>query len=99
MRDVRCQKAPENTTMIADLEVEQFMDDDVVLEGTRLLEQIGGEGTPPPSRAGCPLARHALEPDLCRRDANAVRPAVHPPSEIVSGRVSHVRSESTRSPI
>jgi hypothetical protein len=77
------EKAPENTAMVADFEVEEFVHDDIILKGAGFIEQIGGEGAATARRAGSPLPRHSLDTHLLRRYANTVRPVAHPLSKLV----------------
>jgi len=47
MRDMRGQEAAEYAAVIADLQMKEFVHDDVVLEGMWLREQVGSERAPP----------------------------------------------------
>jgi hypothetical protein len=94
------QEAPEDAAMVSDLEMEEFVHDDIVLEGQGLIEQIRSEGAPAARGAGGPFPRHLLHPNLRWRDSDAVRPVEHSVSELIHGLVRrHVRRAMIRSPM
>lgn len=46
MGDMCGQKAPEDTSVVPDFQMEEFMHNNVVLEGVGLPEQVSGECAP-----------------------------------------------------
>src|SRR5689334_4387698 len=78
------------------------MNDDVILEGARLLDQVGGERAPSAGRARRPLAGHPCDANLARRHAKPSRPLAYALLELIGDQVSLAhgfRCPRMRSPI
>ena len=76
-RNMRAQRCAKQLAMIADAQMQEFMDDHVLLKNIRLAEKVGGERDPTSRRAGRPLPPHFLDTDLLRCDAKRRRPAAN----------------------
>lgn len=68
----------EESSVIGETEVEQFVDDDEVLKPGILFPQVGRERDRPRGRTGAPFPGHSLDAHLPGLDVEALRPCCDP---------------------